>query len=333
MIEFLKRAKGSLRPALLSAAAILAASALCFSTALSSTCIAANRPLSAATSTEPQRDGNVSGKPLLMWKVSNGKNTAYLLGSIHLVKPDFYPLAADIEKAFQKSDVLVLEIDDSKNSPGAIEALSAQLGLYPPSEKMRTHISDETAAALDNYLKSNDLKLPFAQMRPWFASLMVQNLELQKLGFAKGIDSHFAEEAKAANKETDQVESAEFQVKLLSGFSDDLQDKMLNASLKDMGDTEADAGAILKAWKDGSSEEMEVAITKDEREHPELKEFWEKTLYERNIGMANKVEEYLKSGKHPFIAVGAAHLVGKRGLVQMLKDRGLTVEQIYSSAN
>jgi uncharacterized protein len=275
-----------------------------------------------------------TGTPLLMWKVSKGPNTAYLLGSIHAARPGFYPLPSEIEKTFSKCDVLVLELDQSKSPPGTMEKMMMQKGMYMDGDNLRNHISADTGKVLDAYLEKHVAMAPaFALMRPWFASFMVPISEVQQLGYdpALGIDRHFANEAQAAGKATDQIEDAEFQLKVMSDFPEDVQDKMLKAALSDLDDTEKDLEQTMRAWKSGSVEEMEQIVGKDERDHPELKEVSEKLLYSRNEGMANKIEDYLKTGKKYFVVVGSGHLVGKRSVVQLLKDRDYKVEQVCQS--
>ncbi len=273
-----------------------------------------------------------AGKRLFLWKVSNGTNTVYLLGSIHLVKPDLYPLPGEIENAFNKSAVLVLEVDESKHDPAALQQMMMAKGLYHDGDSLDKHVSKETNAELQKYVAAHPSGPTMSNMRPWFAGLMIPMLELQKLGFdpEKGLDKHFLNEAVAAGKPTDEVETADFQLRLMAGFSDDLQEKLLKSALIDAGDTQKDADQMMKAWSDGSPDEMEEVVTKDEKDHPELEEVMEKIVYQRNQGMLTKIEQYLKGDKPYFVAVGSAHLVGKRGLLQLLKDKKYTVSQVMS---
>jgi uncharacterized protein YbaP (TraB family) len=53
----------------------------------------------------------------------------------------------------------------------------------------------------------------------------------------------------------------------------------------------------------------------------------EKIFYERNDAMTQKIEEFLQTDKTYFVAVGAGHLVGERGIVQQLRDKNYTVDQ------
>lgn len=269
---------------------------------------------------------------LFMWKISKGNNNLYLLGSIHVMKPEFYPLPRDVEKTFQKCDRLILEIDESKSDPKQMQQMMTEKGLYPEGDNLRNHISKDTRRQLDKYMSTHDGTANILRMRPWLAGLMLPMIELQKTGFDPklGIDQHFLDEAVASGKPTGECESADFQLKLISSFSDELQDRLLESSLLDAEDLQTDVAEMMRAWKTGDAEAMDEVAGKDEKEHPELKEVMEKLLYDRNIAMSDKIEEYLKSGKECFMVVGAAHLVGDRGLLQLLKKRHYKVEQMVA---
>lgn len=290
----------------------------------------------ASPATDATLQTNVS-KPkqtdrLFMWKVSSGEKELYLVGSIHMVPANFYPLPAGMEKAFDKSNVLVLEIDESKEDPQATQMYAMKAGVYLDGDSITNHITKDTAAEFQKWIAKCDpmTAMSLQRMKPWFASLMIPISELQKRGFdpKKGIDKHFMEQAQAQKKGIDELESSEFQLKLLSGFSEDLQDKLLMSSLVDAANTDRDATDMVNAWKTGDADLMDAVVTRDEKQHPELKPVMEKLLYDRNVGMAEKIAEYLKSGKQYFVVVGAGHLVGPRGLVALLKQKGFTVEQV-----
>lgn len=265
---------------------------------------------------------------LFMWKVTSGKSTVYLAGSIHMVPKDFFPLPAAMEKAFDDSGTLVLEIDERKADPMAL----AKEGMYPPDDVIDNHIKDDTKAALDKYCASLDKMTNFTlhHMKPWCAANTIGILEVQKRGFDKnlGVDKHFLNEAEERKKDVQELETVEFQLHAFADLSDDLQDKLLKSSLVDVEHTDQDAKDMVNAWKTGDAELMDNVATRDEKEHPELKPVMEKLLYDRNDGMLSKIEEYLKSGKQTFIVVGSAHLTGPRGLIALLKKKDYKVEQV-----
>jgi hypothetical protein len=283
----------------------------------------------------PKATGTQAHK-LFMWKATgdDGKSVVYLVGSIHLVKPDFYPLPSDVEKALRDSQVLVLEIDETKQDQAKLNEMTMTRGMYPQGDRVENHISKQTSEQLTAYATSmGRSQTSLSRMKPWLLSLTIPLLELQKRGFAPqiGIDKHFLTEAQSYGKAVDELESGQFQFELLSGFSDELADKLLLSALVDAQNTDRDVNAMIHAWKTGDDKEMEDVVTRDEREHPELKPIMEELLYKRNIGMSDKIADYLRSGKRYFVVVGAGHLVGDRGIVKLLRDKGFKVQQVQGT--
>lgn len=266
-----------------------------------------------------------------MWRVAEGPNQVYILGSLHMLKPGFYPLPAEMEEAFASSKALVVEIDETQGDPMARQILTLQRATYSGDETLTSRLSPKTKEAFDAYLsKSGQKGVIFQKMRPWFASLMILMQELVKAGFnpQEGIDRHFLREAKAQKKEILQLETAEFQIKLLSDFPEELQDTLLFSTLVGAKDMDKDAELLVDAWSRGDAQAMNDAITKNEKDYPELEPVQNKLLYDRNGPMVDKIEGYLKSGGTYFVVVGAGHLVGDRGIISLLKQRKYKVEQI-----
>jgi uncharacterized protein YbaP (TraB family) len=270
-----------------------------------------------------------------MWKVQDGKNEVYILGSLHMLKPGFYPLPREMEEAFEKAQALVVEVDETKGDTMAQLRLTVQRATYPGDETLNSRLSPKTKEAFEAYLAKSGKKdnLIIQKMRPWFASLTILMEELHKAGFnpREGIDRHFLAEAKSQKKEILQLETADFQIKLLSDFSEDLQDKLLLSTLVGAGEMEKEAQVLVDAWQNGDEQAMNEAITKNERECPELEPVQRKILYERNGPMTDKIEGYLKSGGTYFVVVGAGHLVGDKGIIELLRKRKYKVEQIKRS--
>ncbi len=280
-------------------------------------------------------DQRRSASNLFMWKVSSGHESAYLVGSIHMVRPDFYPLPAEMENCFDQSSNLVLEIDESKDDPAATQMYVMKAGLYNDGDVLNNHISKQTSEALEKWITGADptTARSMQKMKPWFASIMIPVSELQKRGFdtKKGIDKHFLEKAHLQGKKVDELESTEFQLKMLSGFSEDMQNKLLLSSLVDAENVDRDLKDLVAAWKHGDIELMNSVVVREETAHPELKPVMDKLLYERNIGMAEKISEYIHSGNTAFVVVGSGHLGGPKGLIALLRAKNFKVEQVQAN--
>lgn len=269
--------------------------------------------------------------PLFLWKATGGKGTVFLLGSIHAAKADFYPLPRPIEQDFAKSSVLVEEINLSRQDPAHLRRLMLEKGTYPAGDSLENHISAETKRALQKYLKRTGQNLAtLSRMKPWLVTILVSGASIETDGVSGryGIDVHFAREAEAAHKEIEGLESARFQLDLLSNMSPSLQEAMLLSSLNDAQKGEREVEALLDAWRTGNGKAIENFITQDERKYPLLKPVYEELLPERNHRMAKKIATYLATPRTTFVVVGVGHLLGKQGIVALLRDRNYTVERV-----
>jgi uncharacterized protein YbaP (TraB family) len=167
------------------------------------------------------------------------------------------------------------------------------------------------------------------KQKPWFLAMTLVALESLKLGFDPnlGIDQYFLSKAEGRKKILE-LESLDYQLDLLSGFSDKDQELLLLYTLKDLSILEQELETLTKAWTTGDTKAMESILTRSISEDKRLAPFFEKVIYERNRKMGLKIEDFLRTGETHFIIVGAGHLVGDRGIIEILKGKGYLVEQL-----
>lgn len=265
-----------------------------------------------------------------LWKVTGGNGVVFLFGTVHVGKKDLYPLASVIEDSFKQSDILVEEIDPD-NSPEALRLAQDIIkgGMYPAGDSITNHLTEETSARLTEYAKAGQLGADYSRAKPWLLSLMILQHQLKEMGFdpSKGLDQHFMQEARDTHKAIEALETADSQLRMFSSFSDELQDQFLLATLLGASEATEILDRTLAAWTSGNTGAMDDLINRDVRDHPVLQPLMETMFYERNDAMARKIEKFLETGKTYFVAVGAGHLVGERGIVNQLRRKDYTVEQ------
>jgi uncharacterized protein len=269
--------------------------------------------------------------PHFLWKVSSGTATVYLLGTIHVGKAELYPLPAVIEESFKEADTLIEEID--LNGGGQMQRLSQSVlkdGTYPSGDSVTNHISEETQTRLAAYAKTSALGATYQHLKPWLLGLLIDAIEIKHLGLdgGKGLDTHFAQEAAQLHKPIGGLETADFQLQLVMSFPDDLQDKLLLATLLEADKGRETMERMMQAWSAGSPQAMEAVITAELRDYPALQPVMEKVLYQRNDAMTQKIVDFLQTQKVYFVAIGAGHLVGDRGILRQLRDKHYTIEQL-----
>ncbi len=269
-----------------------------------------------------------SGKHFL-WKATLDGHTVFLLGSVHVASESMYPLAPAIEAAFAASPALVVEADIDALDTGKVQAQILEKGMYPPEQSLKGSLPPPLYAKLEKSLPPLGIPMSIAdRMRPWLLALTVTSLRMQQLGLKaeNGIDLYFLKRARG-RKEILELESADFQIRLLSGFSDELQRLFLEQTLDDPLSTREEVEKMIGCWRSGDAAGIEKLLFADRRKEPELEPVFVKLFDERNAAMAGKVEGYLRSGKDCLVVVGAGHLVGETGILRRLSDHGIGVEQ------
>jgi uncharacterized protein YbaP (TraB family) len=279
----------------------------------------------------PQEDGGGAPKHFL-WKVTGPKGVVYLFGTIHAGKADFYPLPSIIEDSFKEADTLIEEIDISEPAKAArIERRFTEEGSYPNGETITNHLSEVTRSHLAAYSKKGGPpESAIAHMRPWLVSMLVDLGEMKQMGFdpSYGLDRHFLEEAQQSHKQIGALEDADSQLKLFTSLSEELQDRLLLSTLVEMEKLPDVVHLLTRAWQSGDTAAMEEVITRPTREYPQLKPLMTKLLDDRNIAMTAKIEGFLQTPKRYFVAVGAGHLVGDKGILSQLQRKNFTVTQL-----
>ena len=266
-----------------------------------------------------------NGKPDL-WKIENKGQTSYLFGSIHLGSSDMYPLSEIVEKAYQSSNHLIVEIDLNTVDQSTLMPYIQKFGVNTQST-LESRLTPETLTIYKEACVKKSLSCSqFAPFEAWLLSVQLSVMTFKQLGYkeALGIDKHFLDLAHKSNKNIISLETALAQLKMLSGFDQQQQELMLVQSLQA---SESEASELFKAWKTGDDISLINMFNKD-IEQPGAKGIYQSMFTDRNQLMADKVDKYLSENKSLFVVVGAGHVVGETGLVISLRNRGYTVTQI-----
>jgi len=259
---------------------------------------------------------------LFLWEARSDQATVYLLGSMHAAKPDLYPLDRAIIEAWNASPALVVEVNLNDVDMMALQAKLLERGMYGPEETLKESVSAETWGLLETYLDDRGMSAAgFSSMRPWFLAMIFTVTEMAKSGYQEdlGIDRYFLNLASSGGKPVLELESGDFQLDLLSGFDEKLQELFLVSTLREIDDFDAHMGQLVDAWKAGDTAAMEKLFTETVREDKRLAPLMEKMIFERNVTMAEKIAGFLRDGRSCFVVVGAGHLAGKRSVVDLLE--------------
>jgi len=273
---------------------------------------------------------NNPGKKCFLWRFTSGSSRIYILGSIHYVNKDIYPLDEKIEEAFSQSDILVLEakIDQETVLKGQLSMV--EYAMYSMGDNLKQHVSGEVYDFVVRKLEEFSLPIElFGMYRPWFLAQLITSMQLQSWGYLPeyGIDMYFMRKARG-RKEILELESLQFQASLLSNFSDRYQELFLYNTLLELDRAKEYMPRLVNAWSLGDTGTLESILLRSLKEDPQLSVVYDKIIYERNRNMAGKIEEFIRTGRDYFIVVGAGHLVGEEGIIELLRRKGYDVEQL-----
>jgi len=269
-----------------------------------------------------------SGEKSFLWSAKSDSNTVYILGSLHLLNQDSYPLGEAYEEAFKDSEVVVFEVDPGElDRPETIKMVLAKAALEK-GKTLQDTVSPETYQLAKNELKELgvDIKM-FSVTKPWFLAVTVTILKLAKMGFNPeyGVDQYFYNKAKESSKEVRGLETAEFQIDLIASLGEEHQDEVLLHTLKDLDVIELELSSLIDSWRRGDEEEFQELILRSYGEYPQV---YDKLIVNRNKNWLKEIQSYLRGDKNYLVVVGAGHLVGQEGLIKLLSKKGYSVEQM-----
>jgi uncharacterized protein YbaP (TraB family) len=264
----------------------------------------------------------------MLWEAKSPTATVYLLGSIHLAKPDMYPLPSVIEDSFTRSDNLVLEVNILEADQTAVLQKIMSEGLYAGEKTIKDDLTADVYDMLRNYLRKTGLPLEsFLRMKPAILALTLESFESVRLGYSPelGVDMHFARKAEKT-KPILELESIEEQTNLFLNIPD--ANVLLKYTILDISNFQEGLGAITDAWKEGDAEKLnDLLIGESLEENPDLNSVMDALIFKRNAKMAEKIRGYLSTDQTYFVVVGTAHLIGNRGIIKYIEDAGYPVRK------
>lgn len=252
-----------------------------------------------------------------------------MLGSMHLARPDLYPLRAEIMQAFEASDSLVVEVDISGGNQLAVQEMMLARGTYQGNETIRDHLSASTWHALEQRLEQNGLPgMMMERMKPGLVLTTLTMVEMMKLGLSPelGVDRFFLNQARA-QKGIIELETVEQQLDILLNFPN--PDLLVKQSLFQLDSLEATMAQLISEWKRGDAAALRRLVIDDElSRHPEFRPLHERLFDNRNRAMTDRIVDLQQRGGRYFVVVGAGHLLGDQGIISLLEKRGQKPRQL-----
>jgi uncharacterized protein len=261
------------------------------------------------------------------WVATGAHNSVYLLGSVHVLKPTARDLPPEALSAYEHAQALVMEIDLNNIAADSLLGSDLDLETLPAGQTLEQVLGGEAYAKFAAHVKALDLEPEFfSAFQPWVAAMALQQAELTQQGFdaGAGVDEQFAQRAAADHKPIIALETVEQQLGIFAHLSMDQQRRFLLYTLDDADDAVHSADAVVSAWRTGDVKKLERLLSESSAEYPEL---FRMLTVDRNRQWLPTVVSLLHEQQDYMVIVGALHLVGGDGLVQMLQQAGYRVVQ------
>jgi uncharacterized protein len=266
------------------------------------------------------------GTPAL-WVVKDADTRLYLLGTVHLLKPDQKWRSGAIDSAFREAHTVVFEADvNGAAAQRDMMTFISKQGLFQDGRQLTSLM---TAAEVDAFgAAAGEVGLPvdaLQAMKPWFAAM---NLSVEKMkldGFAgeSGVDSVLEIEARTAGKQVAYLETIAQQLGRLAALPEPVQVDFLINTVDAIDGGGAELDLLVAEWADGDAAGL-ARILSDAAlwGSPEV---YASVLKDRNADWVPQITAMLDTPGTQLIAVGAGHLVGNDSVIAMLRAQGYTV--------
>ena len=261
----------------------------------------------------------------LLWEISgNGlEKPSYVFGTIHALCPEQFTVAESIKNRLAQTEQLSLEVD--MDAPNFMAELM-QSAVLPEGKTLSAMLSPEDYTLLANHLSKTmqlDLKM-FDNLKPF----MLQSLLLTQLTDCKAVsyEQRLIEIAHAQGKEVIGVETTREQLAAIDKLPQQMQTDMLIKTVKDMPAARESYLEMVKLYLAQDLDGL-TSITKEDLTAEEYKLYEETFLVARNIRWIPVMEREARA-KPTFFAVGAGHLSGTKGVLELLRQKGYTVKPV-----
>ncbi len=286
-------------------------------------------------------EGNSEGLTPAVWQVTDPEsgNSLKMMGTIHIIPDDTAVIPQYVMDIYNESNGVAVEYDISKiETDMVVQIMYLSYFMLTDGTLVSDHLSAETYEAAKAYLTEKGLYMEaYDSYNPAFWSSLISSGALMSLEGMKesGVDRYFIDLAKADGKEVRSIEALETQMDAITFMTDDLCEYDI-MSMIELSDEELKEVfmELYTVWATGDVEAMAETETEEEEAYPEeiaedYEAYNQKLLYDRNVGMADTAEEYIKNGDNIFYMVGFAHFCGDGSVIDLLEERGYTVERLY----
>ncbi len=267
----------------------------------------------------------------VLWRVERADGAAsYVFGTLHSTDERVTALPQPVSEAFAASQTLAIEC--ILDNPAILKISRAML--LPASERLDASMSAPQVARLKDAVAH--YHMPFkivTRFKPWGAMMLFSVPPSEHLRAAAGLqplDERLRAQAEASGKAVFGLETVDEQIETLDGMGPADQMLMLDSTLQEAGEIERVFARLRDAYlaRDLVTVYGLLNAEKSDDATGAVGRFEQRLIIDRNRRMVQRMDKLLRQG-HAFVAVGALHLPGAHGILQLLTDEGYQVTRVY----
>jgi hypothetical protein len=273
-----------------------------------------------------------------VWRVTNAKAPFYLVGSVHALDRNDYPLPSPYELALKDAKRLLFEFNPSRAAE--FDKKFAAAGKYPPGQDIRSKIDPKLLAWLrenvslvsvdHNRLKKSrprvaDFDSSLGYKPWWIAQHLVDTRNSSNMSTSHGLDDYLVARARKTGQEIDGLESVNEHVAVLGGLPDRDSEFLLRDALNQFKSGAGEFTRMRSAWRKGDTAALWAGDAHLRKEAPQIAA---RFVDQRNFKWIPRIEAELKTGKPTAIVAGALHFSGPNSVIALLQKRGYKIEQL-----
>ncbi|HYD88889.1 MAG TPA: TraB/GumN family protein [Vitreimonas sp.] len=256
-------------------------------------------------------------------------STMYLFGTLHIRRSGAPWGGAQAQAGLAEAAEVWTEMLISPETDAQTQSLAIQHGMAEEGRPLSSYFSAEENARIAATAQRLGLQMQMLErMKPWLVGVTLSVMPMLQAGYdpAQGADRLIDAYADQHGKTQRSFETAEEQIRMLAGFSDEVQRQMVLEALDEIDEGGTQMETMATAWETGDLATLErMVVTEFRTEYPE---FYEKLLADRNDAWVETLDAELRGAGVDFVAVGAGHMLGEDGVVAQLRARGYTVERV-----
>lgn len=263
------------------------------------------------------------------WTVRDIDTTIHLFGTIHALPHGIEWQSEQLMADFDSAQYVIFELTPAQFSWNVMFGAMRTKGLFHNDDNLGNYLDKKTLNKVVRLLRKKNVPSDYLlRIKPWFAEEIISNSDGNESQLKRkyGVEAILVKRAKGNRQYINGLESASKQMNISAGLKMKDQVKYLEMALDRLGDKPTiEADVLVKAWQEGNMDFIENISKQEFGEFPAL---YKRMLPDRNKDWVKQFPVFMEMPGTIFIAVGAAHMPGEGGVINLLKKAGYAVERI-----